>query len=198
MTVMTKQAKMSGKMKNGVEVYATMTLPYTKDGIGNFMDAGHTKDENSVMKFAAIHSNPPGIPTQLPSLLRTKFGKGTVVWSASPIEAASREQHSNIFADIVRGLVKKPSLLSDAPDFVEIITFYVSEKKRFLISVIDVLDRFKIYKTGIFSIRIMSDKSPVRIVKLPNENPIPYSYNGNEITVLIDDLKVFEMIAIDW
>ena len=54
---------------NDADVLATLTLPYTKP---------------SEMRFASIHSNPPGIKTDIPALVRKKLGKGTVIWSAAP------------------------------------------------------------------------------------------------------------------
>ena len=55
------------------------------------------KENDPRYPFATIHANPPGIATDYPALLKTNYGKGTVIWSCVPFEKADRFQHSDIF-----------------------------------------------------------------------------------------------------
>ena len=77
--------------KNG-EVLGTLTLPYTvPNPLGIFTDLCSyaseivTKDDPRY-PFATIHANPPGIFTDYPAVLKTQYGKGTVIWSCVPFE----------------------------------------------------------------------------------------------------------------
>ena len=54
------------------------------------------------MRFASIHSNPPGIKTEIPALLYKEFGKGKVIWSALPIEAIEHYDYRRIFHESVK------------------------------------------------------------------------------------------------
>ena len=63
------------------EVIATLTLPYTKP---------------NEVRFASIHSNPPGIATAHPMITQNTFGKGKVIWSAAPIEGAEYVEYVDI------------------------------------------------------------------------------------------------------
>ena len=68
------------------EVLATLTLPYT-----------YSKD----IQFASIHSNPPGIATEHPMVIRQHVGKGTVIWSAVNLEAVELGEYGKIFGSII-------------------------------------------------------------------------------------------------
>lgn len=67
-------------------VLATLTLPYTRP------------DE---LRYAAIHSNPPGISTQIPAVTETRLGKGKVIWSALPLEAIAYPEYRNILSRLL-------------------------------------------------------------------------------------------------
>ena len=66
------------KASPDTEILAYIKLPYTKP---NDTD------------FASIHSNPPGKDTDIPAVTVNRFGKGTVIWSAVPIEAGEAEEY---------------------------------------------------------------------------------------------------------
>ena len=68
------------------KVLATITLPYT--------------NQNTI-KFVSIHSNPPGVPTDIPAMAMTDFGKGKVFWSAQPIEQINLYSYRNAFMGIL-------------------------------------------------------------------------------------------------
>jgi Beta-galactosidase len=203
MTLTTKQVILSSSGRG--EVLATMTLPYTlqpeyQKGIYIIGDDRGSEDyiDDPSYRFASIHSNPPGRFTNSPSILRTSFGKGKVIWSAAPFEAANREQHSSIFTAIVRELGESFSFSSDAPDFLELIMFKVPEKRRLLISIVDVLDRFKIIETGNFEVHIKVEAKPLRVMLLPFEEDTPFIYQEGEVVIKIDKLEIFKMFAIDY
>lgn len=89
-------------------VLATMTLPYT---------ATHTRD------FAAIHSNPPGVYTDSPCAVLKKVGKSRIIWTAAPIEMAKPYLSRQVYAGMVKYLAGDLAFTSNAPKFVEIISW---------------------------------------------------------------------------
>ena len=91
------------------EVIATLTFPYTKP------------DD---VRFASIHSNPPGVATEIPAVTVSSYGKGKVIWSALPIEDMGYEEYRKVFINLLH-LNGKPDYFfsSDAPKHVEITAF---------------------------------------------------------------------------
>lgn len=90
------------------EVKAKINLPFTDP------------DDNST--FVSIHSNPPGIETEMPAIIETKYGKGKVIYSAALLENDARYNFKDIFVSIVLDNVK-PILNIEASKYVENIIF---------------------------------------------------------------------------
>lgn len=97
------------------------------------------------LRFASIHSNPPGIYTDAPAMVYAEYGKGKCVWSAAPIERPNREQHSDIFARIIAMLAGNRFCFSmEAPEYVEGILFDAPEEGKKVVSVINMFEAFHI------------------------------------------------------
>lgn len=88
------------------EILATMTLPYSKP--------------DSAM-FSSIHSDPPGIDTEIPSAVITDFGKGRILWLAAPIEKSKPFMSRRVVGNIIRYLCAELKFQSNAPSTVEIV-----------------------------------------------------------------------------
>lgn len=93
---------------SSVEVMATITYPYT------------TRSEDD---FSAIHSDPPGIHTNLPAVTKVSRKKGTVMWVAMPLELTKAHHCRQSIADMICSLYdnKQMEFISNAPAFVEIV-----------------------------------------------------------------------------
>ncbi|WP_438447593.1 alpha-L-fucosidase [Gorillibacterium sp. sgz5001074] len=174
-----KQARLTGTPKPGVEVLATMTLPYTG-------------------RFVSIHSNPPGKATELPSMLRTAYGKGMVVWAAAPIEAAVREQHSTIFAGIVRSLGGELSFSAEAPEQVELVLFDVPEKGRKYVNLLNIQDSFRVIPLHDFIVSVLSPEKPKRVVSLPEGRELPYFHEEGRVRIPVSKLELYAKWAIEY
>ncbi len=103
-------------VKGECEILATMTLPYTLTG----------KPE-----FAAIHSNPPGVHTELPAAIEKKVGKGRIIWVNAPIESARPYLSRKVFGKMIRSLCSELKFTSNAPDNVEIMT-WIKDGKQYI------------------------------------------------------------------
>ncbi len=102
----------------GLTVLATLTLPYTMTD---------TQD------FAAIHSNPPGIYTDRPCAVLKETGKGKILWIAAPIEMSKPYMSRQVFKRIVQLLSGEPSFISNAPKFVEVLSWEKDGKDYFAV-----------------------------------------------------------------
>lgn len=89
-----------------VATLATLTLPYVPAG-GD--------------RFAAIHSNPPGIHTKEPAITCRKVGGSTLIWAAAPIEVSQPYMTRRAVGRLMKRAIGTPSFTSDAPKFVEIL-----------------------------------------------------------------------------
>lgn len=98
----------SDVVADNAEILATLTYPYTKPGD---------------YEFAAIHSNPPGIHTDMPAVIRRKVGKGEVMWVAAPLEMMSATYCRQTIEALIRSMIEEDVFIGNAPYFVEILTW---------------------------------------------------------------------------
>ena len=164
------------------ELFATLTLPYTKPNTNH---------------FASIHSDPPGIPTEIPTVVKKKIGKGTVLWSALPIECEDMYEYEEIFYRLITDLLDdhKPSFVSgDAPHDVELTLF--SEADAYTLNICSVEERAfsKLYPS--FSVSVKTDKRPVSVKLLPSEDEIGFEYENGYVTFKTKPLDIYDMYKI--
>ncbi len=108
LTTPMQQYKISITTNQDLTVLATRTYPYTMTG---------TRD------FAAIHSNPPGIPTEEPAAIHKKVGNANLIWMAAPVEMTRPYMSRQVVRYLIEGMIKQPVFVSNAPKFVEIISW---------------------------------------------------------------------------
>ena len=165
-----------------VEVLATLTLPYTKPDDIN---------------FASIHSNPPGIATDHPIIIKTKYGKGNVIWSGVPIEAVNMYEYNVIFNNLLASIMPDyaPSFKSNAPDSVEITLF--KDDLGFRLNAINVLE-VPFSRIGPdFTVSVKTGKEPKKVALLPSETAVPFEFNDGYTTFTVKNFKIFEMFRIE-
>ena len=168
---------------NGIEeddVIATITLPYTH------------QDE---MTFASIHSNPPGVSTMYPAMAIKKYGKGTVLWSALPIECLSIQESRRFFIQMLKAVFDlRPSISSNAPKDVEIIGFTQGDKLQ--INAVLLNEDYEARWVQPFEISVRCGKEPAAVKQLPDGREIPFSYKDGIVTFAVSDLSIFAMYEI--
>ncbi len=168
---------------DNMEVLATMTLPYTN---------------RKERKFASIHSNPPGVITDIPALVEKSYGNGKVIWSAFPIEIDDRVSHKNLFRAIVKKYVPSLSVKSDAPRQVEIVSF--KGENEILISAVDLLCTDELLPVKDFSISAKCEKKPSGVYRIENGNEIPvdFTYEEGYASFNVKGLVTFDMYIIKY
>lgn len=146
------------------EVLATVCLPYTlpKD---NF-------------HFASIHSNPPGINTDVPAIVYRKTGKGAVIWSAAALELDERE----VFGDILIGLlsfagVKDFSVFADCSTNVETVTF--KDGDTVYVNAVSIIPDKKCKYP--LKLSVKTAKKPERVIELCEGKEISFCYENGRV-----------------
>ncbi len=165
-------------------VLATLKLPYTKA---------------NERRFASIHSNPPGIATDIPALVVRRVGKGTVIWSAAPIEDDTRRAHKRLLMTILRAYAPQPwSLISTAPRQVELVTF--RGEGELLISAVDLLCTDELLPVPSFRVEAACTE-PKRVLRIGGKDgadeEIPFTYADGRVGFAVDGLVMFEMYHIE-
>ena len=161
-------------------VLATITLPYTRQ---------------DTIKFASIHSTPPGVKTGLPAMLCRDYGKGKVLWSALPVEDSGFYEYRNIFVHLLTDVLGyESSVCSDAPKDVEIITF--RDGKDYLCSTVLLTEDDQARKVENFTIRIKTEQKPLYIELLTRDKTVAFTYENNTVTFQSEHLEIFQMYRI--
>lgn len=163
------------------DVLAYVTLPYTNP------------NDN---KFASIHSNPPGISTNIPAIIKKSFGKGTVMWSAAPIEHLEIGEYKKILLNLIFAALDKEMLTirSNAPKQVELVTF--KNGQDFLVGTVLLNESCNPQTVNGFEIKIRYNALPKKIILLPKSEKIDFNYDGRYICFQTKPLTVFDMYKV--
>lgn len=164
-------------------VVATITLPYT---------------HQDTTKFASIHSNPPGIQTDIPAMAVTKYEKGTVIWSALPIECMDFYDYRRIFINLLKEITDfAPTLTSDAPNDVEITLF--RDEISVYVNTVLLNTKHTARKVEDFTINISCENPPKKVTLLPNGEDVIFEFDEIKKTISFksENLKIFNMYKIE-
>lgn len=167
--------------RNG-EVLSTLTLPYTK---------------SNELRFASIHSDPPGIATKYPMVIKGNYGKGSFVWSAVPLENINMPEYSNIFIALLRGLLgEEPlSFVSDAPEDVEITLFENADDVT--VNVMHAYERAVMPTLAPFNVGIyVGEREAKRVELLPSGEGMAFEKREGYIEFKVRPLHIFDMYRI--
>ena len=184
------------------EILATTVLPYAAPAQNGepHPDADDGFDYTAPeARFASIHSNPPGRFTDTPSLIKTTYGQGTVVYSAASFETLERPATAPLFANIMSLLkgTQAWSFTSNAPQQVEVIEFEASEKNRRYINLINSQDSFQIPAICDFDVSVKLDAAPSQILSLPDETPLPFVYENGYATFHVAKLPICNFYTVE-
>lgn len=157
------------------QVIATLTFPYT------------TPED---VRFASIHSNPPGVATEYPAVTVSKYGKGTVIWSALPFAHMQWEEHRQVFLNLLH-LGKKPEYFfsSDAPVTVELTAF--RNPGSVTVSAVALDEEYRTTDIPPFTVTVRCEAKAVRLV--PSGEEIPFTVENGCTRFTTRTLHIFDM-----
>lgn len=176
-----KHPLLSGVAKDTV-VLGTLKTPYTDPG-----------DRRT---FASIHSNPPGILTDYPSIMERSFGKGKVIWLAIPFEYYAGRQHREVAMKLLRRhyCACRQSVTTTVGRFVELLAF--KGENEWQISAVNVGDAEDGRLIPSFTVTVKTDFKPKGVYLLPDETPIPFAYEDGKTTFTAREMDLFDMYRI--
>ncbi|MGL4736610.1 MAG: hypothetical protein ACRCW2_04055, partial [Cellulosilyticaceae bacterium] len=161
------------------DVFATLSHPYTKRG---------SRD------FSAIHSNPPGIHTEIPVVIEKTIGKGKVLWSVAPLELTPAHFCKKAVYSLVKHLVGVPQLAAHAPAFVEV-TSWEKEGKTY-IGVVNQQDVYPVYPVDGIKITLPYACSEV-VLKTETMGQLTVSYGTDQTEITLPSLEIFHLLQIN-
>lgn len=163
------------------DTLATLTLPYA------------APDET---RFASIHSDPPGVPTDAPMIVLKRVGRGTVLWSAVPLEGVAYDEYREILLSLLtlaRGDASF-SLHSDAPDGVEL-THFRGENELLVHAVALCEDSVSPTLPG-FRISVRTEARPSAVTLLPGGEALPFTFEKGYVSFSARPLHIFDTYRI--
>lgn len=173
-------ANESEVIDQNVKTLATITYPYTK---------------RSERDFSAIHSDPPGIHTNLPAITCVNRGSGKVMWSAMPLEKSLAYHCRRSIADMILYLIgdRKLTFKSNAPEFVEIVAWQKDGED--YLGVVNQQETTPVYPINNISITLPNEYKNAEV--LSNNANVSMKNSDNESVITIDELKAFCMIKLE-
>lgn len=185
LTLFTSQLKVK-KISESAIVLATISLPYT--------------DPEDISIFVSANSNPPGISTDLPSIILNQYGKGKVIYSAGVIELMKEEEHRDIFVNLIK-LISQGSFSFEveAPKSVEVTLFHHEDKKHYILNLLNFQSELPNIPIDGIKVRIkIKDKTPKRLILIPEEIELPFINKGGYIEFTSPRLETFLMFCLEY
>ena len=171
------------KNSGGHTVLATVTLPYT--------------DPQDLTRFASIHSNPPGIHTDHPAIIRGACGKGQVIWSAAAFESSEQPIHKQVFANLVGLLAPAPRITTDASHHIEFTVFEDEAAGVVQLHCVNLQEHFPMVPLPGFRVEMRCANPVKKIRRLPDGEEIPFETNGNYVCFDVASISIFAMFQLD-
>ena len=162
-------------------VAATLTYPYTS---------------TLELRYASIHSNPPGKPSDHPALVVKRYGKGWVIWSALPLELGETEEYGDILWSLIRSLMSADGLsyTSTAPGYVEH-TLFRSEDE-LLFNSTALTDGAEAYPVAPFTVSVRCDRVPRAVTLVPTGEDVAFRYENGYVTFETRTLQIYDLYRI--
>ena len=169
----------------GHPALATVMLPYT--------------NPDDPTRFAAIHSNPPGIRTDFPAIVYGPCGKGKVIWSAAAFEKNPQQAHKHVFAGLIELLYgpQRP-LRTTAPAFVQFTLFADQAHHCQYLNAVSVQEHTPLLPPGDFRVQVRMDKAVRRVLLLPDESEVPFVCSDGQLDFPVENMEMFRMYRIEW
>jgi len=169
--------------KPGAQVLGRLVLPYT--------------DPADPTRFASIHNNPPGRPTDDPAIVLNRFGDGRAIYVAGDLENA--DPHREVFLNLLRLLGGNWSFAADAPKSVEMTLFHQEDGQRDLISLVNFQKELPNIPVDGIRVRVRLDgRTPKRLVVLPKEKEWTYALEDGYLTFTAPRLETLLMFAVEY
>ena len=180
MTVFSSQI-MSECGNKKIDVLAYITLPYT--------------NPKNLERFAAIHSNPPGIDLDCPAIIKTEYGKGNIIWSAAAFESSEQPVHKQVFSNIIQ-MLGCNKIETNAMPMIEFTLFDDSEKCALTLHCVNMQEQSPVIPCGGFSVKIPCDLAVSGVKHVPDMADIAFVQQDGYVAFEVGRFELFDMYEI--
>jgi hypothetical protein len=162
------------------EILATITLPYT---------------DPSGSRYASMLSNPPGIPTVYPALVKHGFGKGNVLYASGIFERWDSDTQRNVLAKLLVAMLPRgPLLTTNAPKAVELTLF--QREGNLVLHVLNFQAQLPNIPVDGIEVGFLADAWPGgTAVQVRDGGRLPTEPCGGRRVVRLSQLDTYEMIV---
>ncbi len=162
------------------EVLATITLPST--------------DPADPLHFASTHNNPPGIRTPHPAVVAHRFGRGSALWAAGPMETADDSQDA--LCPLLLRLAGGSSVETNAPRVVEVTVF--SQPRRLVVSLVNFPRELPPVPVHDLVVTVRAVGTGARgVTAVPAGTALAFTTGKDSVTFTIPVLGTFAMAAVE-
>jgi len=171
--------------RSGTVVLARITLPYT-DPRGS--------------RYASILTDPPGIDTDNPALVRNHYGEGEAIYSAGIIECWEHSSQRRIQVELIRSLAKRPFYFCcDGPKSVEITMFHQPEYRRYILHFLNSQGQLPNIPVRDLVVELgIADVKPIKIFQASDGKELPDTAEGGTIRVVIPEISDYRMVVLQY
>jgi len=165
------------------EELGSITLPYTNPA--------------DPSRYASIHSNPPGLPTDNPAVTLHRFGQGLVIYSTADLE--SHALHHATFAALIHRLGSPFSFEAQAPQSVEVTLFDQPEDGRLRVSLVNFQKDLPNIPVEGVRVRLgLHGRQPRRLLLLPDQTEWPYQVEDDYVTFAAPRVETLCMLMLEY
>jgi hypothetical protein len=144
-------------------------------------------------RFSSIHSNPPWKSSDRPEVVLNRFGRGRVIYCASPIETL--ESLADSVVRLVRRLEVPFSFEADAPSAVELTLFHQPERHRYRLSLVNFQKDLPNIPIADIAVRLRLPEKVHRVVDLPGDRLVPHTEADGVVRFTVPRLETLAMYA---
>ncbi|MFH1568432.1 MAG: alpha-L-fucosidase [Gemmatimonadota bacterium] len=175
----------------GARVLARVTLPFAPPEQGTCLDS----------RFAAIHSNPPGLsPEAAPAAVLHPFGRGHAVWTAAPFEARDEAVNRDLFVHLLRRGLGPPFWFeAETLPAVEVTLFHQEARGRMVAGLLNLQQDLPQVPVGArLRVRLPEGCRPAQVVRLPAGEAVPSSADGPYTAFEVEPFAPLALYAVEY
>ncbi|MGO9471427.1 MAG: hypothetical protein ACLQVF_45640 [Isosphaeraceae bacterium] len=145
-------------------------------------------------RFASIHSNPPWRKTNQPEVVLNRFGAGSCIYCASPLETV--ESLSGTIVRLVRRLNDHFCFEADAPAAVELTLSYQPERHRYRLSLVNFQKDLPNIPVTEIPVRLRLPANVMQIVELPGGRKVEHAEDDGVVRFTVPRLETLAVFAV--
>ncbi len=169
------------------DVLATLSLPYGSPERGSVFD----------QSWASIHTSPPWLGTDRPTLVRHRYGKGEVIYCAAALEAEESDVNTRFLVALMRDLLDTPSYTAEAHPAVWMNVMHQPDQNRYLIGFLNAQSQVPPMPVAQIAFTLCPPAGArfTTLVRLPDEAPVSFATADDGVLhATVDAVPIFALL----